>query len=81
MRGRFFTSRLPSPKNKMVEGWAGTYNLLSFFPLKGDSMYEKNRLQTVYPILKHYAIEPHFVEELGRVKKIYSNKGVFALKK
>ncbi|WP_066292812.1 spore coat protein YsxE [Bacillus sp. FJAT-29937] len=44
-------------------------------------MKEKNRLQNVYPILKHYAIEPHFVEEMGRVQKIYSNKGVFALKK
>lgn len=46
-----------------------------------DSMYEKNRLRKVSPILKHYGIEPHFVEDIGRVQKVYSNKGVFALKK
>lgn len=43
-------------------------------------MQERNRLQQVAPILKHYAIEANFVEEYGKVKKIYSNKGVFALK-
>ncbi|PWW19662.1 spore coat protein YsxE [Cytobacillus oceanisediminis] len=42
---------------------------------------EKNRLRKASPILKHYSLEPHFVEEFGRVQKIYSNKGVFALKK
>ncbi|KAB2338733.1 spore coat protein YsxE [Cytobacillus depressus] len=44
-------------------------------------MYEKNRLEKVYPILKNYAIEPHFVENFGKIQKVYSNKGVFALKK
>ncbi|MBS4191484.1 spore coat protein YsxE [Bacillus sp. FJAT-49705] len=44
-------------------------------------MYEKNRLTRAYPILKQYALEPHFVEEYGLVQKIYTNKGVFALKK
>lgn len=44
-------------------------------------MEDKNRLQKVSPILKHYSLEPHFVEEFGRVQKIYSNKGVFAMKK
>lgn len=44
-------------------------------------MEEKNRLRKASPILKHYSLEPHFVEEFGRVQKIYSNKGVFALKK
>lgn len=42
---------------------------------------EKNRLQKVSPILNHYSLEPHFVEDFGRVQKIYSSKGVFALKK
>jgi spore coat protein YsxE len=42
---------------------------------------EKNRLRKASPILKHYSLEPHFVDEFGRVQKIYSNKGVFALKK
>ncbi|MBY0123975.1 spore coat protein YsxE [Bacillus sp. S/N-304-OC-R1] len=44
-------------------------------------MYEQNRLQRVAPILRHYGVEPNFVEDLGKVQKIYSNKGVFALKK
>ncbi|MDQ0270000.1 spore coat protein YsxE [Cytobacillus purgationiresistens] len=33
------------------------------------------------PILKHYAVEPNFVEDFGRVQKVYSNKGIFSLKK
>ncbi|MFE8696902.1 spore coat protein YsxE [Cytobacillus sp. FJAT-53684] len=44
-------------------------------------MSKENRLLKVAPILKPYALEPHFVEEFGRVQKIYTNKGVFALKK
>ncbi|MBP2240607.1 spore coat protein YsxE [Cytobacillus eiseniae] len=44
-------------------------------------MPKENRLKKVAPILKHYALEPHFVEELGRIRKIYTNKGIFALKK
>ncbi|MFO1443114.1 spore coat protein YsxE [Bacillus sp. Bva_UNVM-123] len=44
-------------------------------------MYEKNRLMKVMPIVKHYALEPHFVEEIGNVQRIYTNKGIFALKK
>ncbi|RYI31629.1 spore coat protein YsxE [Bacillus infantis] len=44
-------------------------------------MEGSNRLAAVSPILKHYAVQPHFVEEYGRTRKIYSDKGVFALKK
>ncbi|SFB16434.1 MULTISPECIES: spore coat protein YsxE [unclassified Bacillus (in: firmicutes)] len=44
-------------------------------------MSDSNRLNVVSPILENYSIEPYFVEEVGRVKKIYSNKGTFALKK
>lgn len=44
-------------------------------------MYGKNRLVKVSPILDQYALEPHFVEEIGRIQKIYTNKGVFALKR
>ncbi|MBU8879581.1 spore coat protein YsxE [Bacillus sp. FJAT-29790] len=44
-------------------------------------MNEKNRLLKVAPILKQYSLEPHFVEEMGRVQKIYTNKGVYALKR
>lgn len=43
-------------------------------------MDDKNWLQGVSPILKPYAVEPYFVEDFNKVKKIYSNKGVFALK-
>jgi len=41
---------------------------------------EKNRIEEVTPILLHYGIEPFFVEKYGNVRKVYSNKGVFALK-
>ena len=44
-------------------------------------MEENNRLTKVMPIVKQYALEPHFVEDFGSIQKIYSNKGVFALKK
>jgi spore coat protein YsxE len=44
-------------------------------------MEKENRLLKVAPILKNYALEPHFVEERGRIRKIYTNKGIFALKK
>lgn len=44
-------------------------------------MSTKNNLKAVSPILAHYSVEAHFVEDFGKVQKIYSNKGVFALKK
>lgn len=44
-------------------------------------MNEKNILKKYTPILKPYAVEPNFVEEFGKVAKIYSNKGTFALKR
>lgn len=44
-------------------------------------MSESNRLGVLEPILKNYLIEPYFVEDYGKVQKIYSNKGTFALKK
>jgi spore coat protein YsxE len=44
-------------------------------------MSDQNRLREVAPILRAYSIEPYFVEDFGKIKKIYSNKGVFALKK
>lgn len=44
-------------------------------------MSDSNRLVTLRPILNHYQIEPFFVEDFGKVQKIYSQKGTFALKK
>lgn len=44
-------------------------------------MSGSNHLYEVSPILKNYAVEPYFVEDYDKVKKIYSNKGTFALKK
>ncbi|WP_338421053.1 spore coat protein YsxE [Mesobacillus harenae] len=32
-------------------------------------------------ILKHYSIKPYFVEDLGKVRKIYAESGTYALKK
>jgi spore coat protein YsxE len=44
-------------------------------------MSELNRLSELTPILKDYQVEPYFIEDFGKVQKIYSNKGTFALKK
>jgi spore coat protein YsxE len=44
-------------------------------------MSEQNLLQQIEPILKHYSIQPHFVESFGTVQRVYGDKGVFALKK
>lgn len=44
-------------------------------------MNEKNNLKKYTPILNAYAVEINFVEEFGKVAKIYSNKGTFALKR
>lgn len=32
-------------------------------------------------ILKHYQLDVHFVESMGKIHKVYTNNGVFALKK
>lgn len=32
-------------------------------------------------VLKHYPIEPYFAEDFGKIKKIYTKTGTFALKK
>jgi len=40
-----------------------------------------NRIAAVAPILNSYNIEPYFVEDFGKIQKIYSNKGTFGLKK
>lgn len=40
-----------------------------------------NNLKAISPILAQYSVEPHFVEDVGKIQKIYSNKGEFALKK
>ncbi|UAC47428.1 spore coat protein YsxE [Bacillus aquiflavi] len=44
-------------------------------------MDEQNRLKHFTPILKQYSLKPYFVEDFGNIQKVYSNKGVFALKK
>lgn len=44
-------------------------------------MDNTNRLEAISPILKNYQLEPHFIEDYGKVQKVYSDKGVFALKK
>jgi spore coat protein YsxE len=44
-------------------------------------MSEDIHLKTVKAILAPYAVKPYYVEDFGKVKKVYSDKGVFALKK
>lgn len=43
-------------------------------------MSAENNLNAVTSILANYAVEPYFVEDLGKVQKVFSKKGVFALK-
>lgn len=40
-----------------------------------------NHLQQITPILRQYGVTPHFVESFGKVQRVYSDKGVFALKR
>jgi spore coat protein YsxE len=44
-------------------------------------MNDSNGLEALAPILTNYQVKPYFVEPHGRIQKIYSNKGTFALKK
>ena len=44
-------------------------------------MRETNSLKKAKYILKNYGIEPYFVESMGNIQKVYSNRGVLALKK
>lgn len=37
--------------------------------------------QQIQSILKHYEIHPYYVESFGRIQKVFSEKGTFALKK
>ncbi|RHW40653.1 spore coat protein YsxE [Neobacillus notoginsengisoli] len=43
-------------------------------------MNETNRLKEFAHILQPYGIQPYFIEDFGKIKKVYSNKGTFALK-
>lgn len=40
-----------------------------------------NYVKQITPILTQYGITPHFIESLGKVQRVYSDKGVFALKR
>lgn len=44
-------------------------------------MRDTFQVDSLIPILNNYQVKPYFVEEHGNIKKIYSNKGTFALKK
>ncbi|WP_428909291.1 spore coat protein YsxE [Niallia sp. Krafla_26] len=44
-------------------------------------MRNANREQTVAAILKNYGLQPTFVEQQGKVDKVYTNQGIYALKK
>ncbi|MDP4171124.1 MAG: spore coat protein YsxE [Bacillota bacterium] len=43
-------------------------------------MTDSNRDVTYAQILNNYSIQPYFVEDYGKVHKVYANKGTFALK-
>lgn len=42
---------------------------------------DMNLLQKYIPILQFYDLEPKYIEEFGKVIKVYTDNGVFALKK
>jgi spore coat protein YsxE len=42
---------------------------------------DQYRLKKAMQILKNYQIDPYFIEKVGKVEKIYSKQGIFALKK
>lgn len=44
-------------------------------------MRDSNIFQTVAAILKNYGLQPTFVESLGKIDKVYTNQGIYALKK
>lgn len=44
-------------------------------------MGDRKLLKDASPVLKHYPIEPYFAEDYGKIKKIYTKSGIFALKK
>ncbi|WP_075982471.1 spore coat protein YsxE [Bacillus massilinigeriensis] len=44
-------------------------------------MGEHIQLEKTISILKPYGIKPYFVEDFGRIQRVYSDKGTFALKK
>ena len=44
-------------------------------------MRDANRLKTVATLLKSYGLKPTFIESFGKIEKVYTNQGVYALKK
>jgi spore coat protein YsxE len=44
-------------------------------------MRDVNRLKTVATLLKSYGLKPTFIESFGKIEKVYTNQGVYALKK
>lgn len=44
-------------------------------------MSSKNRLAELQPVLGDYQLDPYFVEDFGKLQKVYADKGTFALKK
>ncbi|MEI5905661.1 spore coat protein YsxE [Bacillus spongiae] len=42
---------------------------------------ENNHFKKLSTVLANYGVEPHFVESFGKVFKVYSSKGTFAVKK
>ncbi|WP_369385599.1 hypothetical protein [Mesobacillus boroniphilus] len=44
-------------------------------------MDDRNFLKEESAVLKQYPIDPYFAEDFGKVKKVYTKSGTFALKK
>ncbi|WP_205169338.1 spore coat protein YsxE [Bacillus pakistanensis] len=56
------------------------FNSKNAYLSKAGDHVEPNQSSNLNEILKPYGVTPHFVENNGKVKKIFSNKGTLALK-
>lgn len=50
--------------------------------MRGDhELIHQSSINTYRKLLQNYQIEPEYIEDFGKVKKVYSKRGTFALKK
>lgn len=48
--------------------------------VRNNENQASNQHADIVAVLQQYALQVHFIEDLGRIKKVYSDRGVFALK-
>jgi spore coat protein YsxE len=53
---------------------------LTSFYVKGVSFLNRPLLELYRPVLQQYYLQPNHIDDYGKVKKVYTNAGTFALK-